>query len=250
MIAWITDHKALFVILCGNLVALLNGVLPYVPAGRALTIIGRTLSVLRWLLDLLAPTSAKDSPDTIKLPLTWSRPPDIIQHNGGPTKPEPTVPGMGRAAMVLVLLGLAVQGCCTGPQCKRDEQAVIDCTKQAVKGAGPQAKALIADVLANGLDWKADLAAIAVMLGADGKAVVDCVVAELKDAASGKPTATPETERTRQRAGEWLSDKTLRQAPQPHTELLHIQGPPRALFPESHYQELSIARPNTQAEPL
>lgn len=74
---WLDTHKALFslfLLLLGNALSILNGLIPYVPA-KPQGVLVKVVAVLRWILDLPMPTTAKDSPHTIKLPFTWSKPP-------------------------------------------------------------------------------------------------------------------------------------------------------------------------------
>src|SRR6266850_1876535 len=193
MFDWIVSHKAFFSVLLVNFIGLLNGVLPFVPAGNPnRNWLGKTMTVLRWLLDLLAPTAAKDSPHTVKMPLTWSKPPV----NGAPKIVAPDVSNQKGAVRIDVILGLlgvlAIMwivlggvGCCYfSGSCKK---AVDDCAAPEIRKDVANTFALVVDLLEHGTgNLDTELNTLAAMGVQSGMVVITCVIQQYL----GQPQAT------------------------------------------------------------
>lgn len=157
----------------------------------------------------------KDSPRSLKLPLTRSRRPE--------SEPRPTeASGTVVVTPVLVLAvgwlcASFVSGCCKGPDCKPVKQQLIDCTSQTVRERGPQLFPIVADIVrtAAGDRWKSNLDALAANIGQYGLDIVTCLVHDVLERTAAKVgTVTPadpkefaETENVFDRAPLYLKEK-------------------------------------------
>ena len=88
---------------------------------------------LKYALNLLSIFTHKDSPGTLKMPLTQSQPASVCDNGLPPTPPaDPTVPITGIALILAlsVTLGVTTSGCCALTRtCKNHViNDTIDCT--------------------------------------------------------------------------------------------------------------------------
>jgi len=210
---WLIANKAFSILLLGNIVALLNGIVNYVPAGGFRTDLEKFVMVLRWILDRVAPTTAKDSPGTFKLPFfQWSKPPANGTAPAGFKQAGFATSTMLGVLATLALIATLLIACISIGGCawwsSKGKPAVVDCGSSAVKKFANDWLSLIAVALDSD-DYAEILQQIVQRVYESGIAnaveFVKCVVAQL-DAPIARPaTMSAHDMRRHEHAQNWLA---------------------------------------------